>query len=95
MFKLLSMAALLGIVLSGFAYADGCCCVQTAPAAPAAAAAPAGGNAMAQAPQAQANRSFSYQPGSYNGYNGYRPAFRNSIPVRNYRNAAAKAQWQY
>ncbi len=93
MFKLLSMAALLAIVMSGFAYADGCCCVQAAPAAPAAAAAPAHGNAMAAAPQAQSNRSFSYQPGSYNGYN--QRAFQNSIPVRDFRNAAAKARWQY
>ena len=50
---------------------------------------------MAKAPQAQSNRSFSYQPGSYNGAYGYQRAMQNRIPVRDFRNAAAKATWQY
>jgi hypothetical protein len=84
------LAAVAVCVLVGTVYAD--CCASGGAEPSAATVSPSA--PVAQAPQAQPNRSFSYQPGTANGYQ-FQAAPRNQIPVRDFRSATAKATWQY
>lgn len=90
MSKLWCAYALVAMLMTSAAYADGrCCCSGSAsPAAVVAAPSP-----VAQAQNPQSNRSYSYQP-SINA-NAYRPVYRGLRTNAGMRAADSKATFNY